>query len=108
MMLGARGEPELGLDVDVRELPGASDFARLFSETGAYLVELAGDDAGDDAAEGAADGSLPAALEGVPYRVLGVVTAEPELRVRGESGTIVLAGRDMARAWGESFRRVME
>jgi phosphoribosylformylglycinamidine synthase len=94
MMLGGASRVELGLDVDLRRLPGASDFEKLFSETGAYLVEVAPEDAG-------------VAFAGVPHVDLAAVVAEPRLRVRGDS-QIVLDVAEMEEAWGRSFAKVME
>jgi phosphoribosylformylglycinamidine synthase II len=96
MMLGSRGSVVLGLDLDVRELPGRGDFERLFSETGGYLLEIP---------EGA---SLPAALADVPHVWLGTVTEERMLRIRGAQGVVELAAAEMERAWGEAFREIME
>jgi phosphoribosylformylglycinamidine synthase len=95
MMLGSWARVELGLEIDVRPLPGASDFARLFSETGAYLVEMA-------------DGPLPAELAGVPHVELGWVTHGRELKLRGEAGEIRLTAEELEEAWGRSFRELME
>jgi phosphoribosylformylglycinamidine synthase len=95
MMLGARGRAERGLDVDLAALPGAGDFSRMFSETGAYLLEVAGD-------------AIPTELADVPVVELARVTDTPELRLRGESGAIVLTGDELREAWAVSFRRLME
>jgi len=95
MMLGAWGTVELGLDVDLTVLPGADDFEKLFSESGAYVLEL---DSGAD---------LPVELAGVPHLVLGEVTAEMRLRLRGRD-ELVLEAAELERAWGHSFAERME
>lgn len=95
MMLGAWARADLGLAVDLTALPGASDFERMFSETGAYLLEL---DAGE----------LPAELARVPHAVLGTVVATRELRMRGVEGEIVLDADEMEESWGRSFARLLE
>jgi phosphoribosylformylglycinamidine synthase len=95
MMLGAWARVDLGLAVDVTALPGASDFERLFSETGAYLLEL---DAGE----------LPEELAGVPHAVIGTVEPTRELRLRGKDGEIVLEAKELEDAWGRSFARLLE
>ena len=94
-MLGAWGTVELGLDVDLTVLPGADDFEKLFSESGAYVLEL---DSGAD---------LPVELAGVPHLVLGEVTAEMRLRLRGRD-ELVLEAAELERAWGNSFAERME
>jgi phosphoribosylformylglycinamidine synthase len=96
MMLGAWGRVDLGLDVDLRGLPGGSDFERLFSETGAYVVELGPAAAADEAI-----------LAGVPHVVLGAVTARRELRVAGASGELAWTAGELEAAWGSSFARSM-
>jgi phosphoribosylformylglycinamidine (FGAM) synthase-like enzyme len=95
MMLGAWGQAELGLTIDLRQLEGASDFERLFSETGAYLLEM---DAGE----------TPAALDGVPHVELGLVTPARELRIRGVEGEIVWGATELEAAWRRSFARFLE
>ena len=95
MMLGAWGDVRLGLDVDVSALPGASDFVRLFSETGAYLLEL---DAGDDTPE----------LADVPHVEIARVTESGRLAVRGAAGAWTWSGAELAAAWGTSFAKWME
>lgn len=95
MMLGAWGEARLGLDADLSGLDGAGDFERLFSETGAYLLEL---DAGE----------TPPELEGVPWTEIARVTDRPELRVRGADGQWTFGGAELAEAWGRSFTKWME
>ena len=79
-----------------RWLPGRGDLERLFSEAGAYLVEIG---------PGAA---VPTELAAVPHQILGVVTAERVLRIRGAQGVLELGAAEMEKAWGESFREVME
>jgi phosphoribosylformylglycinamidine synthase len=93
MMLGSWGRVELGLDVDIGTLPGASDFERLLSETGAYLLEVG---------EGAA-----ADLAGVPHAEIGRVTSARELRIRGAEGTLVLRAEEIEEAWGRSFAKLV-
>ncbi|NNE44252.1 MAG: hypothetical protein HKN12_08575 [Gemmatimonadetes bacterium] len=97
MMLGARGNVELGLDVDVSKLPGNNDFERLFSETGAYLLEMTEADAAT-----LADGT------DVPHQVLGSVTDTGNLVIHGASGTLRIAGAELTESWAESFARVLE
>ncbi len=95
MMLGAWGEPRLGLDVDVSSLAGAGDFERLFSETGAYLLELD-------------PGGPPPHPEGVPWTEIARVIATPELRIRGATSAWTWTGEELAAAWGRSFAKWME
>jgi phosphoribosylformylglycinamidine synthase len=95
MMLGAWGTVQLGLDVDLSALPGADDFEKLFTETGAYVLEL------DGAAE------LPGSLAGVPHAVLGKVTREPVLRLRGRE-ELLLTAAELERSWTHSFAERME
>jgi phosphoribosylformylglycinamidine synthase len=94
MMLGAWGRVELGLDVDLSVLPG-DDFERLFTETGAYVLELP---------EG---NRWPEPLRDVPHVLLGRVTEARELRLRGE-GELVLGAEELEAAWGRSFAERME
>ncbi len=95
MMLGAGARVELGLDVDLTSLPGRNDFERMFSETGAYLLEVAG------------AGPLPSELANVPAVVIGQVISRRELRLRGESGDVVLPADDLEESWGRSFRKAL-
>jgi phosphoribosylformylglycinamidine synthase len=94
MMLGAWARVDLGLEIDVRGIGSRGDFERLFSETGAYVVEIA-------------DGPLPEPIAAVPHIELGWVTASRELRIRGETGEIVLGAAELEEAWGRSFREVL-
>jgi phosphoribosylformylglycinamidine synthase len=94
MMLGSWGRVELGLEVDIRRFEGGSDFEKLFSETGAYLVETA------------APETIPE-LEEVPFVELGRVVKEKHLRVVGEK-TYVWESSELESAWGGSFRRLMD
>ncbi len=95
MMLGSWGRVELGVDVDVRALPGANDFERLFSETGGYVIEV-----GDDVA--ASD------LAGLPFFELGRVTSDRVLRVHGSEAVTALEAVAIEEAWGRSFTKAFE
>jgi phosphoribosylformylglycinamidine synthase len=111
MMLGSWGGVELGIAVDLTRIAGEEapdgvaaggpasardhDFGKLFTETGAYLVEMAPE---TDTPE----------LDGVPHAVIGTVTAARELRIRGAAGETVIAAAELETAWGRSFARVME
>ncbi|MBZ0266711.1 hypothetical protein K8I85_01010, partial [bacterium] len=98
-MLGARGHVEFGLDVDLSALgalgAGGDDFGTLFSETGAYLVEVDG------------DGELPASFGDVPHAVIGRVTEARKLRIRG-GAEFVWEADELEDAWGNSFARAVE
>jgi phosphoribosylformylglycinamidine synthase len=94
MMLGSWGKVELGLEIDIRAVESRGDFERLFSETGAYLLEVR-------------PGPLPEAIRTVAHLELGRVTEARELRVRGEAGEIVLGAAELEEAWGRSFREVV-
>jgi phosphoribosylformylglycinamidine synthase len=96
MMLGSWGRVELGVRVDLDRLPEGGAFDKLFSETGAYLLELA-------PGEG-----LPEALTGLSAVVLGTVTEAKELRVGGEGVDLVLEASELEESWGRSFRKVMD
>jgi phosphoribosylformylglycinamidine synthase len=93
MMLGGASRVDLGLDVDLRRLPGANDFEKLFSETGAYLVEVAPGDV--------------AAFAGVPHVDLAAVVTARGLRLRGDT-ELLLEAAELEEAWGRSFARVLE
>jgi phosphoribosylformylglycinamidine synthase len=94
MMLGAWSRVDLGLELDLRAVPGRGDFERLFSETGGYLLEL--------------EPGVPRdALAGVPHWEVGSVIEAKELRVRGDAH-LIWTSRELEQAWGESFRSVME
>ncbi len=96
MMLGARGRCDLGLDLDLGGLPAGSDLALLFSETGAYLLEVSG------------EGALPPSFEDVPHTVLGRVTAEPHLSVETGRGAYEWSAAELEAAWGGSFAAAIE
>jgi phosphoribosylformylglycinamidine synthase len=107
MMLGARGRIELGLDLDLRALPGEKvrggsmagtreDLALLFSEYGGYLLEVAG------------DGPLPSLLEEIPHVVVGRVIPERRLSIRGFASTYEWKAEDLESSWGESFAKAIE
>jgi phosphoribosylformylglycinamidine synthase len=93
-MLGSWADVRLGLDVDVSTLDGGDDFGRLFSETGAYLLEIPGD--------------VPAELADVPHRVLGTVTEARTLRIRGAAGEWTWTADELEDSWGRAFAREME
>jgi hypothetical protein len=100
MMLGSWGSAALGIRVDLAAVRGdglaeGDDFGKLFSETGAYLLEVA-------------PGTDRGALAGVPHAEIGIVTAERALRLRGAAGETVLRAEELEEAWGRSFARVME
>jgi phosphoribosylformylglycinamidine (FGAM) synthase-like enzyme len=98
-MLGARAQVAYGVDVDLSTLAalggGEDDFGALFSETGAYLVEVDG------------EGDLPASLAGVPHAVIGRVTDARTLRVRGKA-ELTWEAAELEDAWGNSFARAVE
>ena len=94
MLLGPRGSMERGLAVDIRALPGRGDFEKLFSETGAYLLEVPG------------DGPLPPSLAEVPCEVVGTVTDQPGLRILGDSGEYEFSAQELESAWRDSFAEV--
>lgn len=94
MMLGAWSRVEWGLEIDLRRLPGADDFEKLFTETGAYVLELP-------------PGDLPGSLKRVPTISLGTVIADPTLRLQGES-VYEFTAAELEAAWGQSFGKRME
>ncbi len=96
MMLGAWGRVDLGLDLDLSGIEAASDLSLLFSETGAYLVEVEG------------DGPLPAALLDVPHAVLGRVTDDRRLRMRTKHNALEWSASELEEAWGRSFEKAIE
>ncbi|MGH2570532.1 MAG: AIR synthase-related protein, partial [bacterium] len=93
MMLGSWAKVELGLEIDVRGIESRGDFERLFSETGAYVLEVVP--------------GFPESLAAVPHVELGRVTERRELRIRSESGEIVLGADELEERWGRSFREVL-
>ena len=93
MMLGSWSRVELGLGVDLSGLPGRGDLERLFSETGAYLLEVEGD--------------VPAELSGVPVVEIGTVVEERSLTVRGASSAWSWTAEELEETWGRSFGRML-
>jgi phosphoribosylformylglycinamidine synthase len=96
MMLGSWGRCALGLDLDLSGIGAASDLSLLFSEKGAYLLEVAG------------EGPLPAPLRDVPHVVLGRVTKETRLSIRVSSGEITWSAAELEESWGRSFEKAIE
>ncbi|GJM44910.1 MAG: phosphoribosylformylglycinamidine synthase subunit PurL [Gemmatimonadota bacterium] len=93
MMLGSWAHVRLGLDVDLSALGPDDDFGRMFSETGAYLVEIRGD--------------VPAEFAQVPHAVIGTVTDTRELVFRGDK-EYRWSAEELEESWGRAFARVME
>ncbi len=96
MLLGAAGRVDLGLDLDLSAIEASSDLSLLFSETGAYLVEVDG------------NGPLPAALLDVPHAVLGRVTDDRRLRLRTKHASYEWSASELEEAWGHSFEKAIE
>jgi phosphoribosylformylglycinamidine (FGAM) synthase-like enzyme len=94
MMLGAWGRVDLGLDPDLSSLPAEGDLALLFSEMGGYLVEV--------------QGTLPDPIQNLPHAILGTVTSEKSLRIRGKSGSWEWTASELESAWGSSFAKAVE
>ena len=102
MLLGRRGAPTLGLDLDAAGCDGGAGLpaaARLFSETGGFLVELA-----PDAADGFA--ALCRELGADAFR-LGAVTDAPRLALRDGGAVLAdLDAADLAAAWRGALPRL--
>jgi phosphoribosylformylglycinamidine synthase len=112
MMLGSWGRVDLGLDIDIAPLAGRCDFEKLFSESGAYLIEIASDAPIGHPSPAKTPGEERAAdefadLTAVPCVELGRVVKEKRLLITGEA-TWAWEAAELERAWGGSFRKLMD